>query len=548
MNRRYFLQGLMLSGAAAGMPKSKLVDRALNRLAGVKNKLTQSSPIQKANSYQSSDFNGDNINRPHEILWNTDGYISQKGGIPQASEHRNVIVVGGGISGLLSTYMLRDMSPLLLEQDLNFGGNSRGESLQDSFHSIGAAYVTIPTEGTEIADLYNELGIARQFRFEEPDQTAFVFNGKLINNFWQGLASIQDAKGVNNFEARLRELAQKAYPEIPWAKGHALSRAEYDQLDSQSFLQWLNSEFPKLPSLVFEYLQKYCWSSFVASVDEVSALQALNFILAEVDGVMTLPGGNAQIAQAIYNKLMSSNAELQSGAFVIRTWVENEKAFVLFEDENGKLQTYTADHVVFAAPKYVARRVVSGLSAKQQELMNKITYRGYLVSNAIFKKSNIADAFDLYSVNGDNVANPTAMNAPKNYTTDVCLADWAQHNSASVTTLTMYRPLPFDGARQFLFSPLAHNKHQQKSLDELKPIMTALGLKPQDLLGIRQTRWGHSVPVARVGALTGASVEQLNQAVAGRIHFANQDNFSNPAFESCFAAALDVANNIRGNL
>ncbi len=88
------------------------------------------NPIQLLswNQFSSLDFNGDDSDRSHEALWNREGYIANKGGIPPASEFTDTVIIGGGMSGLLTGYFLKHRKPIILEQARNFGGNSRGES------------------------------------------------------------------------------------------------------------------------------------------------------------------------------------------------------------------------------------------------------------------------------------------------------------------------------------------------------------------------------------------------------------------------------------
>lgn len=119
-DRRDFLKLSAFSILSFGVPKKS--EKLLNQFI-TKNKYNSFSPIQiVANkNFKSLDFNGDNIDRPHDILWNVDGYLLKKGGIPAPSEKRKIVIVGGGMSGLISAYNLRDLNPLLLEQDVFLG-------------------------------------------------------------------------------------------------------------------------------------------------------------------------------------------------------------------------------------------------------------------------------------------------------------------------------------------------------------------------------------------------------------------------------------------
>jgi hypothetical protein len=114
--------------------------------------------------------------------------------------------------------------------------------------------------------------------------------------------------------------------------------------------------------------------------------------------------------------------------------------------------------------------------------------------------------------------------------------------------LSVYHGMAYDGARQFLFSPGSHDKYRERILNEVEPIMTGIGLNKQHILGVRLTRWGHSLPVAQQGLLKSGIAEASHQPVGNRIFFANQDNWANPCFETGFAEAKKAAEQVRSVL
>src|SRR5438552_2558551 len=72
-------------------------------------------------------FSGGDVNdRPHGILWDLPGYF-QTHKVEGKPEEASVVVIGGGMSGLFSTYALRKLQPILLEQAPRFGGNAKGQ-------------------------------------------------------------------------------------------------------------------------------------------------------------------------------------------------------------------------------------------------------------------------------------------------------------------------------------------------------------------------------------------------------------------------------------
>jgi Glycosyl transferase family 4/NAD(P)-binding Rossmann-like domain len=87
------------------------------------------SPINRTlNDYAQPLFSGDDFSRPHQVLWDKSSYIKVIGGLPKPKRKEDLVIIGGGMSGLMSAYLLRDKKPVILEQARRFGGNAKGEA------------------------------------------------------------------------------------------------------------------------------------------------------------------------------------------------------------------------------------------------------------------------------------------------------------------------------------------------------------------------------------------------------------------------------------
>ena len=552
LNRRNFIKATSFASFVLGYTvNSKAATGMLmgNAPANPINENGNDNPIQNVAYTASSslDFNGDNINRPHDILWNVDGYVAKKGGIPAPTAFTKVLVAGGGMAGLLSAYHLQAQSPMLLEQDPVFGGNSKGENFDGSYYSIGAAYVTIPDEGSDIETFFKDTGIADKLKHESDKETSVNFKNALMRDFWKGASDPENAHQFIAVEEEMRRIYNDAYPDIPWFEDSAISYEELCRLDNMTFEQWMDQTFEVVHPHVKEYFQSYCWSSFGGSIDEISAAQALNFVTAEVDGVLALPGGNAYITQVLHSHLKANLPEghVKSGAFVLRVKEqENGKVWVTYDSKEGELVTVECDHVICAFPKFVAERVCVDLPEEQIKAIQFLNWRGYIVTNVILDGAIQSPGFDVFNMYGQVQPSPTPFKQPKNLTTDVCFGTWAQNDEVNHSVLTMYRPLPFEGARQFLFSPFAHQKHLVASQNEIAEFCKATKIDASKIKGYRLTRWGHSLPLARVGAIADGTVAKITTSINDKVHFVNQDNWLNPAFECAFSEALTIAQKI----
>ncbi len=75
----------------------------------------------------------------------------------------------------------------------------------------------------------------------------------------------------------------------------------------------------------------------------------------------------------------------------------------------------------------------------------------------------------------------------------------------------------------------------------------AHGLKAADIEGIRLTRWGHPMIVARPGQLADGALGTASQPQPG-LYFAHTDVQGAPAYENAIASAHDAVEAVRKHL
>jgi len=506
--------------------------RAWGALARLAEKFPAAHPWRAVKgAFAGTAFLGDEHHHPHDALWHTETYIAKKGGRPAEVERTcEVIIVGGGCAGLLSAYGLKDRDFLLLEQAAQFGGNARSETYQGEGFSLGPAYVTIPERGSALETFYQDLGLLHEARREAPE------DGRVLSGGLKFLESEPGEVGTSARALKNKMLAWSASsPELP--PSGAAEEAATAALDELSAESWLRREGSWHP-LLWEHLQLYAWSSFGGSLEEISAAQFLNFYAAEARGVMAWAGGNGAITRRLFERLSEIPGDrLRAGTLVLEVKEVEGGVEVLAENPDGTLRRLRAKAAVMAAPKYAARLLLRGMLPPERDaLWNDLPYRAYAVANVLLKQPIAPPAFDLYCLRGSVPETPSFGHRTDRPITDLIFAGWANGAEPS-RVLTLYRPYPLDGARNFLLGPSLHERLQKEFGDDLKRWLAELDLAAVAIEGIRVALWGHSVPLARVGFLKPAFREALSAPVGPRVFLANQDNFMSPSFESCFAAA-----------
>jgi protoporphyrinogen oxidase len=491
-------------------------------------------------------FSGDAFDRPHRVLPDKHELLRTWGSDAPAAERASLVVVGGGMSGLLTAYLLRDRRPVVLEQAPRFGGNSRGESWRGIDYSIGAAYFIQPDEGTDIADLLDELRIPELWRLKEGEDPVAI-RGTIIRDFWAG----GSARGERDPFARITERLGKlwngedgfTYPEIPVVDPGM--RSSLDALDRRSLLEYLEEAVGSaLHPHLHAAVEHYCWSSFAASAGEISAASGLNFLAAELGTVAVLPGGNACIAEAVVSRLRSTRggADLRASCLVYDVRPTENGVLVAYLDADDRPRRIEAERVVLACPKFVVPRLLDEIEPERRRAIDRLEYRSYLVANVLLETPIEDPFYDLYLL-GQGTVDPADLEraAEEQNATDVVLATFARPDPAH-TVLTLYRAFPHDGGRASLVASTSYERFRAAFERQIEvEILPLLRISPSAVHDVRLTRWGHAVPVAARGLIAEGVVDVLRRPIANRIHFVEQDNWALPAFETCASEAFACA-------
>lgn len=546
MNRRGFLATVGATAILVVNPFRSALAQIQNQTISLFNRLRSSSPIQDVDLQSSTEFNGDEAVKTHDIFWDLPGYIRRKGGIPsEVSEIFDVVVVGGGAAGLSAAYKLRDLNTLILEQDAKFGGNCKGERIEGKPYSIGAVYFAGLSDDGEVMKLIRELGLMDQLRNEPANETTVFSKNQFCRGFWEGSTDPLARSQFDRIVEALREWGEDESKSELLNLRKVQSSPAAQAMDRMTFKNWLDQNLGQVHPHLLEYFQLYCWSSFLCSIEEISALQALGFIVPELKGITTFPGGLSALTNRLHEELHASLGpeRVRAGSVVLEVRQEGDWVFVTFEDPTGGLRKVKARGVVVASPKFVAKHFVQGIPKEQKEAMNRITYRSYLVGNIFLDRPIEAPSFELYCIDGKAPPMPTATRPSERTHTDICFSSWTNDNQGR-GIFTVFNGLAYDGVRNKLFAPFAHDKYRDRMLSGIQPVLKKLGLGSENIVASRMTRWGHAMPIAFEGAVS-HGVPQRASASIGRIHFANQDNWVNPCFDVALETASEAAAAIR---
>jgi oxygen-dependent protoporphyrinogen oxidase len=431
-------------------------------------------------------------------------------GVGVSSRH-DVVIVGGGPSGMAAAHRLGDRDLLLLEKEETLGGNCTLDEWQGVTMSTGAAFYT--ESETELVAFFAEIG-ARGRRLEGED--SLVVDGQPVTDFFRSGAErlpfpLQARDDFKRSREDMLKLLETRSPE---------------QLDSLSFAKLLEPYHP----LLARFWDRFGPSNWGATTSETSGLvgaEAYTWAGGSDDPRWSFPGGMAEAARALADGLRSRLGDrLRTGAAVYRIEREPKRPGVVVRYvKDGRPFAAHARVAIVALPKFYASHVIPGLPAAQVEAMRAFRYEPFPVFNVCLERAGPEPAYDNWF-----------LDAPF---TDFVPADWVLHAGKGPrdrkTVLTVYHPLPRERRKELLVDALV--------LEMADGVADALERHfpgtLETIAQIRVFRRGHPMFVSVPGL--GALAERASRPF-GPILFANTDSSAGiSSFDGALTAATRAA-------
>jgi monoamine oxidase len=331
------------------------------------------------------------------------------------SKRFEVVIVGGGVSGLSAAYFMRDRDFLLLEKEPQWGGNAYREEYQGQGFATGSAF---DEKGTASEQLAHEIGL-NLLPIDNPDPA--IIDGKWIPDFWRaGLDQLP-------YSTSIRESFKKFRLELLKLD----TEKDVERLDGLSLGEFLKPYPPEIK----KWWDAYGPSNWGASSDDTSLYTAADdfkYVNDDRDTRVTLPGGNGAFSAKLASTLQAKHSEqMIADATIVSVAPQKTEVQVTYVSA-GELKTVSAKCVVMATPKFITARLVAGLPDAQREAMLAYRYCPYPVINMIFDKAIYNRAYDTW--------------CPGNTFSDFIVADWVLQKQPGYVRknniLTFYTPLP----------------------------------------------------------------------------------------------------------
>lgn len=478
--------------------------------------------------------------------------------VPDKSSKEEILIVGGGVSGLSAAMTLSRAginNYRLLELADKEGGNSVGGSNAISAYPWAAHYLPVPNnQQPELLQFLFRAGVITGFDEKgtpsfneyhlcfEPEERLF-YNGNWRNNLIQDHhLSDKERTAMKQFMALMSEFKAlrgndglEAFT-IPMA---ACSRdPKITELDNISLSDWLISQHLDQPFLNW-YVNYCCLDDYGRSYKQVSAWAGIHYFASRKGGglnaqshqMLTWPEGNHFLVKAL-RKECTGNLQTLAMVQAIESRGTQWRVLVKHVDH---VEEILADNVILCAPQYINKRLLKGEIFKSRSaLSSAFTYQPWLVANISLRAEALA-AHDI-GLCWDNVIYGSQSIG---YVNACQQSVSTRQQEVVITHYTPFGEKTDKEARRELYEmdPKAIEKYIIEDLEKAHPGIS------ESISEIRYRKWGHGMIAPQPGFLFGKAREMAGQSI-GSLHFAHTDLSGISIFEEAFYQGNQAANKV----
>ncbi len=461
------------------------------------------------------------------------GHLLQKvrGSQPGGDAKRvGVAIVGAGPSGLAAAWRLERLGVtdyVLFDLEDQPGGTSRFASDGVVPYPWGAHYVPVPSpQNRALVALFSEMGAllpsgagAEEQLVRAPEERVFYLGKWYEGLYLRAGASRADLAELARFEAEIARLVawrdaqgRRAFT-IPIAD--ATTDEAITSLDRISMDTWLRER--GFQSTRLRWLIDYaCRDDYGLLSRDASAYAGLFYFVSRTfeageaaAALLSWPNGNGHIVEHLAGV---ARGRVRASSLVTDLVPREDGVDLTVLDVTTQtLSAWRADHVIFAAPRFTAPRVIRPWRDAPPAHLAQLDYGAWMVANLHLsgrpKSRGFPTAWDNVLHDSPSLGYVVATHQK--------LVDHGR------TVWTYYYPLtdadPKE-ARRKLLAP-DHAGWCDVILSDLSRAHEAL---PSHVERIDVWRWGHAMARPRVGSLWSGAREKAAKPL-GRVHFAHAD-------------------------
>ncbi|MCP4714304.1 MAG: FAD-dependent oxidoreductase [Deltaproteobacteria bacterium] len=315
---------------------------------------------------------------------------------PDELAYYDVVIVGGGMSGLTAAYKLRNLDILVIEKEEQLGGRIQSGEWNGYHYAKGTEYLSKP-EGAFAVFLGN---LSLETITVPPPTDAVGYEGTVYygSNILGYLTSESDREAYETLQEEVISLNKEGVEdEIYDTPG--LQSAFATQYDDISVAQWLS--YNDYPDMVQTFTDVENRGLFGAGNSDLS----FYYNIPEIAFNMPDAGGETMVSSvytfedngiyAIVDALQDAlSDQIITGAEVTDVQVATDETALITYRKNGQSVTVKADVALMATPAPVTAEIVSGgLSNAVEQTLADIQYAQYVTINLFTNKRYLKEAW-----------------------------------------------------------------------------------------------------------------------------------------------------------
>jgi|Deesub1362A_J573_1020465.scaffolds.fasta_scaffold00389_33 oxygen-dependent protoporphyrinogen oxidase len=272
---------------------------------------------------------------------------------------KECVVIGGGISGLVSAYELakRGYKVTILEKEDRLGGRLypfiRGEFRADAgAQLIGENY-------TYTLNLIKDLGCEKDLvKLKEPSASLYI-----KKRFF----SLDNIEGID--KEKLLKLINMIY-HIGEENHLAFTNIKNKKLDNLSIADWVLETFDRE---MLEYLvQPSITGLTLTEPEKLSALYGLTLLYSDLKTSFTLKNGLSHIISKIIKKLQNFRVIINTNCEVLKIEEKNNKFRVEYIN-NKEIKMIESENIICSTPAFVTSKILP-LPNNVKSALSKVEY------------------------------------------------------------------------------------------------------------------------------------------------------------------------------
>lgn len=281
----------------------------------------------------------------------------------------DALIIGGGISGITTAYMLRDKNILLLEKEKRFGGRVLSEDIFETTNNIGTQFFT--DGDSSFVNLMNELGIERVGHSPKRVNYAFFINGQFYPNMKAFMNMGIKMDRFKLFVKVIPRLLDLLKPQ---------NHPKWKKLAAQNITGLENGLRKDTRALVKSYMRGTCLAKPERTSAGIGSIMMLDvFLMGELAYVK---GGFQKVTDTMLSLI---NDKVVNGAEVKKV-EEMDGVVYTHVVVDGESKVFKSNKAVMTAPAPAVMNLMPNLPTWKREALKGVKYGPLTMVTVIFKR------------------------------------------------------------------------------------------------------------------------------------------------------------------